>query len=150
VNRRGLLGVVSAGFALTVLRPALSGSRPMTVIYDERYADARAFAAYFRAHGAAPLPTRGDATALWYGALRQEGGAVAGLTAYPDLIIARSCGRELGLRLVFERPYQDRLADPPALLAAALSRPSPAAPSGRDASSDHLVAWLLMPRTRVR
>jgi hypothetical protein len=162
VNRRGLLEFVSAGVALAVLRPpmaaALRGHWPMTVIYDERYGDARAFADYFRGHGTAPLPTRGDGTALWYGgsgaALRQAGGAVAGLTAYSDLVIARSCGRELGLRLVFERLFVRDFdqtgypnsgtaqSGPAGLIVAALSRPS----SAPDAS-DHLVAWLLMPRT---
>jgi hypothetical protein len=127
VNRRDLLGVAFAGVALTVRHPSIaamaSGRWPMTVIYDERYGDACAFADHFRIQGAATLPTRGDGTGLWYGGsgniLRQKGTAVAGLTTYPDLVIARSCGRELGLRLAFE----------------ASDRP------------DHLIAWLLMPRT---
>jgi hypothetical protein len=124
VNRRDLLGLAVAGVALAIPRLSMAiGPRLMSVIYDERYPDARAFAEHYRIRGAASFPTRGDGTGLWYcdsgSVLRKKGRAVAGLTTYSDLVIARSCGRELGLRLAFE----------------ASDRP------------DHLVAWLLMPRT---
>ena len=118
MNRRGILRSAAAGVSLllphgrSVLAAALnarSGAAPMALIYDERHDDARALAAYFRARGTIPYPTRGDATGHWYGALgtlhRQHGGTVAGLTTWSDLVIARSRGRELGLRLVFERTY---------------------------------------------
>ena len=136
----------------------------LTVIYDERYTDARAFADYLRTHGAATLPTRGDATRLWYGGARpRDGGTIAGLTTWSDLVIARSRGRELGLRLVFEgrhdggfdrAGYEDHAGQvarepngPARLFAEAVTRVA----AGRDSIEasgrwGHLVTWLLMPR----
>ena len=72
MNRRGMLRSASAGVALTVLppwrrRPTISAAPLIPVIYDERHADARAFAEHLQRQGAASFPTRGDATGLWYG-----------------------------------------------------------------------------------
>jgi hypothetical protein len=135
MNRRDMLRSASVGFALTMLpgplAMALSGDlrRSTTVIYDERYAEARAFAEHIARPGAVVLPTRGDATGLWYGGSNssrgQIAGAVAGMTTYPDLVIARSRGRELGLRLAFEERL-DRWS--------AVERPS------------DLLVWLMLPR----
>ena len=148
MNRRGVLRFAAVGLAVPLLRRSRAAAAPhgdpvqqrMTVIYDERYRDARAFALHLGHHGAVAWRTRGDATGLWYGApaslLRQSNGAVAGLTTHSDLVIARSCGRELGLRLVFERRYASLLdrtfvagqdfarhhADAVGLLAEALTR----------------------------
>ena len=129
MNRRGILRVASAGVALTVLRRAAAvedSPRPLiAVIYDERHADARAFAEHLQRQGTASFATRGDATSLWYGepSLRNAG-TIAGLTAWSDLVIARSLGREFGMRLAFEKPH------------------SPGSP-------DQLFAWSLTPRTRL-
>lgn len=138
MNRREVL----RSAALLALPPwppvAARGGDPvrlMTVIYDERYGEARAFARQAGRRGAVLLPTRGDATGLWYGgsgaALGQMGGAVAGVTTYPDLVIARSRSRELGSRLAFEERL-DRCFD--ATGTDAVAHPS------------HLLIWLLLPR----
>jgi hypothetical protein len=157
MNRRGVLRSAAASVALTVLRRAPAAgeglARPfIAVIYDERHPEARTFAENLRRHGAAPFPTRGDATGLWYGgALRQNAGAIAGLTSWSDFVIARSCGREFGLRVVFEQPH-----DPGSDLSRYLDRvlfPVQADPArgARDKIESgrpgQLIAWLLMPRT---
>jgi hypothetical protein len=139
MNRRDLLRSASAGVVLTALpgslAMALSGGpgRPTTVIYDERFAKARAFAEHVRRRGTVVLPTRGDATGLWYSdpdsPLWQTSGAVAGVTTYPDLVIARSRGRELGLRLASEE------------------RLDAIAPDAGEHRSQ-LLTWLLLPRQR--
>jgi hypothetical protein len=123
MNRRGMLRSAAAGVALTVLHRAAAKSGdprqpPVTVIYDERHADARAFAEHLQRQGATTFATRGDASGLWYGgAPLRNGGAIAGLTTWSDFVIARSCAREFGLRL---------------------------RTSGRPGQ---LIAWLLIPRT---
>jgi hypothetical protein len=122
-----MLRLTSAGIALTVLRRAAAAENSrcplIAVIYDERHADARAFAEHLQRQGAASFATRGDATSLWYGdPSPRNAGTIAGLTTWSDLVIARSHGREFGMRLAFEKPHGP-------------------------GSSDHLFAWLLTPRT---
>jgi hypothetical protein len=104
MTRRGLLRA-SATLGLAALGPAEAGASAVAaVLYDARFAEARALAARLGGLGVPAFATRGDAAGLWYGALgarlRRRPGWVAGVTTYPDLVIARSCGRELGLRLV--------------------------------------------------
>ena len=160
MNRREVLQSAAAGIFLTVLgwSVARAGGRGrLTMIYDERHDDACALAGYLRPHGAMTLPTRGDATELWYGGtLPRDGETIAGLTTWPDLVIARSRGREIGLRLAFGRRaddagYEDHadpiVREPVRLFAEALTRIA----AGGDAietpgRSGHLVAWLLLPR----
>lgn len=116
MNRRSFLQVSAAGFSARLLKQPAAATplRPQIVaaIYDERFHHAQTFAAKLRRDGAAVFATRGDASALWYGALGnllgQQAGKIAGLTTWPDLVIARSCGRELGLRLAFENCASDR------------------------------------------
>lgn len=109
MNRRDFLQASAVAFVPTMLaRRSFGTPAPIVAaIYDVRFAEALAFADRLRRSGAIVYPSLGDAAALWYGdlgrCLREGGGRVAGLTAYPDLVIARSCGRELGLRLVAER-----------------------------------------------
>jgi hypothetical protein len=156
MNRRGILRSAAAGFALTVLpragRSGDSGRPLITVIYDERHDDARAFAVHLRRQGVTSFPTRGDATALWYsGELQQNGGVIGGLTTWSDLVIARSCGREFGLRLVSQEPHDAGFCTTRYLnrvLALGMApeqrdtiRPEPADRAGQ------LTAWLLTPRT---
>jgi len=138
MTRRGLLRCLAAGFFPTVPgRPApvaagvCENAAPpiVAVIYDERHRDAKVFAARLRRDGAVAFPAGGDSAGLWYGELatllRRHGGRVAGLTSYADFVVARSCGREQALRLVFEASCS------------APDRPG------------HLTRWLLEPRAQV-
>jgi len=90
-------------------------SRISAVVYDERYADCRTFADTLARRGAVALPSGGDAVRVWYGALRKrlthDPGFVAGFTTDSDLTVSRECGRELGLRLVYEGSHDSRASN---------------------------------------
>jgi hypothetical protein len=87
-------------------------SRIAAVVYDERYSDCRSFADILAGRGATPFPVNGDCGRLWHGALREHllanRGNVAGLTTDSDFVVSRVCGRELGLRLVYEGAHDSR------------------------------------------
>lgn len=89
--------------------------RIAAVVYDERYSDCRSFADILVRHGATPFPVNGDCGRLWHGALREHlaanRGKVAGLTADSDFVVSRACGRELGLRLIYEGAHDSRGAN---------------------------------------
>ncbi|HEV3483278.1 MAG TPA: hypothetical protein VGR97_13235 [Candidatus Acidoferrales bacterium] len=122
MNRRDLLKRAGAAIipaAILGLRlPAMDASwqpgisRITAVVYDERYRDCRAFASVLVRRGATPFPVKGDCARLWYGALRAylagNRGNVAGLTTDSDFVVSRACGRELGLRLVYEGAHDSR------------------------------------------
>jgi len=82
------------------------------VLYDERFRDAREFAAALERKGTIAFPIRGSSAGLWYGELREllrrRTGKVAGMSTSTDLMIAVSCGRESGLRLLFEGAHDSR------------------------------------------
>jgi hypothetical protein len=86
---------------------------PITaVVYDERYADCRLFAAALVRHGAVAFPANADSAQLWYGSLRahlaSRAGRVAGLTTYADFTISQACGRELDLATLYEGAHDAR------------------------------------------
>lgn len=86
--------------------------RLTVVVYDERYADCRAFAEALECHGAKAFATNQDAVALWYGPLRthleKNPGRVAGLATYADFSSSIACGRELAYSLHFEGHHDAR------------------------------------------
>jgi hypothetical protein len=87
--------------------------RPITaVLYDERYADCRAFAETLARHGAKAFATNQDAVALWYGPLRayleKNPGRIAGLATYADFSSSIACGRELAYTIRFEGHHDGR------------------------------------------
>ena len=88
-------------------------SKITAVVYDERYADCRMFADALVRRGAVSFATGGDVVSIWYGALRDHlsrfGGSVAGMTTDADLSASRECGRELGLRIVYEGSHDGRV-----------------------------------------
>jgi hypothetical protein len=89
------------------------GVRPITaVLYDERYADCRAFADSLARLGARSFSTSQDAVQLWYGPLcahlEKNPGRVAGLATYADFSSSWSCGRELGYAIRFEGEHDGR------------------------------------------
>jgi hypothetical protein len=86
---------------------------PITaIIYDERYADCRAFADSLARAGAKSFATSQDAVQLWYGPLRahlqENPGRVAGLATYADFSSSCACGRELSYVIRFEGEHDGR------------------------------------------
>jgi hypothetical protein len=83
-----------------------------TVLYDERYADCRAFADSLVSRGAKSFATSQDAVRLWYGPLpahlQENPGRVAGLATYADFSSSWACGRELGYVIRFEGEHDGR------------------------------------------
>jgi hypothetical protein len=134
MNRRDLLK--SAGAAIlpvAILGPRLGtarhpagptamGSRtPVTaVIHDPRYGDCRRFAAACIDQGAVSYALsahgksshEGDSAHLWQTGLRgilvENNGSVAGFTTVSDFDVSRSCGRELGLKLIYRGSHDSR------------------------------------------
>jgi hypothetical protein len=119
----------------------------VAALYDSRCPQALRFAEAFRRRGAAVFVIERDSMELWHGDLGKlivtTGGSVAGFTTRADFVIARSCGRELSLRGVFE----ERLR---------VGEPSPSADANRafeggkrapSMAPIHLTAWLLATRT---
>lgn len=92
--------------------PEAGTSRIAAVVYDERHSDCRSFAEILARHGATPFPVNGDCGGLWHGALTRHlagnRGNVAGLTTDSDFVVSRACGRELGLRAVYEGAHDGR------------------------------------------
>jgi hypothetical protein len=121
MNRRAFcrFAVTGIGFMAIAGRSLAAAARRenatapiLAVIYDERYAEAREFAATLGRGGAIEFPIRGSSACHWYGELAallgRHRGRVAGLSTYADLLIARSRGRELGLKPVFEGMHDAR------------------------------------------
>jgi hypothetical protein len=86
---------------------------PITaVVYDERYADCKAFADALARRGAKAFATNADAVQLWYGPLRahlaRDPGRVAGLTTYADFSVSQACGRELNFARLYEGEHDGR------------------------------------------
>jgi hypothetical protein len=89
---------------------ALSRAAPEAVIFDSRYADARAFSARADALGAPLRAIAGDITELWRGELlgRWKAGpaAIAGLTERHALFLLERLAWEHGMRVVFEAEHE--------------------------------------------
>lgn len=109
ITKRGFLAGAASAAAVTATRLACSRIRGVSfdlVIFNERYSDARAFAAALGAHGAARLPIAGDAGILWYRTLGKRVAAgerhVAGMSTPTDLFILQTLAlEEASLRLRF-------------------------------------------------
>jgi|SRR6516225_7895038 len=124
LNRRGFCHAAAAQLALaamprraaaTLARLDAAPSPVAAVLYDERFADAREFATALAALGATPFPIARGSGALWYGALaallRRQGARVAGMATASERMIAISCGREMGLRPLFEGAHDGRASE---------------------------------------
>ena len=101
MNRRQIL---AAAAAAGVPVPALAAAGPALAVFDERYAEARAFAAAQRRRGAVVIEAQADVGRLWYGPVRAalargERPRIAGLTTYADFVVIRGCAAEARLRL---------------------------------------------------
>lgn len=91
-------GGATAGLALaTPLAAAVNQGRRAggTVLIDDRFADARTFAAAARDAGARVIATGGDVPTLSHGALREVPLAgLGGLTTYADMMVIASLAAE--------------------------------------------------------
>lgn len=106
--RRALAsGSAAAPIAELARRPAVD-----IVVYNDWFAQARAFAAGFSEQGTRTLSVAGDAGTLWYGTLRglitNGHRRIAGLTTHTDLLILETLARDQGLR-VSQREIAGRL-----------------------------------------
>ena len=122
MNRRDLLKRAGAAIIPVAILgsrlPAIGVSREpgitrvTAIVYDERYSDCGSFAGILSRHGAALFSVNGDCGRLWHGALMEHlvanRGNVAGLTTDSDFVVSRACGREHGLRLVYEGAHDSR------------------------------------------
>ncbi len=88
------------------------GARIHAVIYDERYADARRFAAVLGEEGTALLPARSNLVRLWYEApsrmILANATRIAGLTTQSDAVVARAMAAARGLRVLYEGTHDGR------------------------------------------
>src|SRR5690606_3309371 len=116
MNRREVVqSAVIAGAALG-MGPMSSQAAPrltasgVSVVFDPRYGDARAFSQAFAKLGASTFAVGPvDAVALWrsqLSVLRPR--AIAGLTTHSDLEVVRGCASEIGLRLQCEIFHDSR------------------------------------------
>jgi hypothetical protein len=91
------------------------GSPVTAVLYDERYGDARAFAAALAGRGATAHRTGQDVVSLWYREVRdlasQPCARIAGLTPHSDLALLRGCAVELRLKLLYEGLHDRRRSE---------------------------------------
>ena len=146
-----LSAAATAGMALaTPLAAAVANGRRAggLVLVDDRFADARTFAAAARDAGARVLSTGGDVPTLRHGALRDVPLAgLAGLTTYADMMVIASLAaeerRSFALRIAHEISHgrtAHRLLDGPVASIAVLK-----------AARDHWPAgvWTLMAAAAV-
>lgn len=124
-NRREFLqtGAAVSALAMNGLLPAhavaaaaASSKSPLhEVLYDDRYAEGRLFAATTRQHG---VPARalddGDLTGLWYSGIdlqwRSAAAPIAGITQDGPLLALRQLARDCGMRMILRvahRPNAD-------------------------------------------
>jgi hypothetical protein len=93
-RRQVLIGGAALGVAGASAGWAAIPGRRDIFLYDGRLAGSRAAAA--RRRGAELIDTGRDLASLWYGGLRERAGtlALAGCTAYADLVIMQGIARE--------------------------------------------------------
>lgn len=113
LSRRGILkGAAVAGAAMAG-SPAAFAAAPIRfdmAIYDERYADGRAFAAAMRGRGVAVHAMAGDVTRLWYEVLdrrwKDKPVALAGLTDPNALLSLDLMAAAVGMRVSFQGSFR--------------------------------------------
>ncbi len=118
VNRRSVLKIGAATVAgalvkLPALGRDLSPARAhiafQRAVFDERFAECRAFAAELRSAGVFTSAIRGDVANLWYGDLRahlsENRLPVAGLTDRAALFCLEELARDVGMRVIFRADH---------------------------------------------
>ncbi len=110
VNRRTLLKLGTSGMAAAVVQaPAfgstLLGSSPglARAVFDERFAEAQAFASVFQSRGMPTTAIRGDVAALWYqdlkASLLEQRLPIVGLTDRTALFCLEELARDVGMKV---------------------------------------------------
>jgi hypothetical protein len=112
VNRRTLLKLGSAGMAAAIAQaPAqafgsalLGDARGLSrAVFDERFAEAQAFASVFQSRGMPTTGIRGDVAALWYHDLKagllEQRLPIVGLTDRTALFCLEELARDVGMKV---------------------------------------------------
>lgn len=112
VSRRTLLKLGTAGLATAVVQApaqafgsALLGAAPglARAVFDERFAEAKAFGSALQGRGLPTTAIRGDVAALWYRDLRarllEQRLPVVGLTDRTALFCLEELARDVGMKV---------------------------------------------------
>ncbi len=116
INRRSVMKIGTAAVAGAVVNLPVLGRNParardafQRAVFDERFAECRAFAAELRGAGVFTSAIRGDVADLWYGDLRaylsENRLPVAGLTDRAALFCLEELSRDVGMRVIFRADH---------------------------------------------
>jgi len=118
VNRRRVMKIGAATVAgalvnLPVLGPHAAPARAYgafeRAVFDERFAECRAFATELHSAGVFTSAIRGDVADLWYGDLRahlrENRLPIAGLTDRAALFCLEELARDVGMRVIFRADH---------------------------------------------
>ena len=117
VNRRSVLKQIGAATVAATLveMPGLAKSGPPSLcaiqraVFDERFAESRAFGGQLGRAGVFTSAIRGDVAKLWYEdlrvQLRQNRASVAGLTDRSALFCLEELARDVAMRVVFRMDH---------------------------------------------
>jgi hypothetical protein len=118
VNRRSVLKIGAATVAGALVKVPVSGRNLSPgrehiafhrAVFDERFAECRAFAAELRSAGVFASAIRGDVAELWYGDLRvhlsENRLPIAGLTDRAALFCLEELARDVGMRVIFRADH---------------------------------------------
>jgi hypothetical protein len=118
VNRRSVLKIGAATVAGALVKMPVSGRNLSPdrahiafhrAVFDERFAECRAFAAELRAARVCASAIRGDVAELWYHDLRvylsKNCLPIAGLTDRPALFCLEELARDVGMRVIFRADH---------------------------------------------
>jgi hypothetical protein len=118
VNRRSAMKIGAATVAGALVNlpvpgrnaaPARAQSAFQRAVFDERFAECRAFAAELHRGGVPTSAIRGDVARLWYGDLRahlrENRSPVAGLTDRAALFCLEELARDVGVRVIFRADH---------------------------------------------
>ena len=113
VNRRSVMKIGTATVAGALvnlpvpgqnLAPGLAHSAFQRAVFDERFAECRAFASEMHRAGVLTAAIRGDVARLWYHDLRvhlsKNATPLAGLTDRPALFCLEELARDVGMRVI--------------------------------------------------
>jgi len=122
VNRRRVMKIGAATVAGALVNLPVPGRHAAPTraygaferaVFDERFAECRAFAAELHSAGVSTSAIRGDVADLWYGDLRahlnENRLPVAGLTDRAALFCLEELARDVGMRVIFRA---DHVIDP--------------------------------------
>jgi hypothetical protein len=107
LNRRSVIKIGAAAVAATLVNRAQSAFQ--RAVFDERFAECRAFAAELHNAGVPTSAIRGDVATLWYRDLRallsKSRLPFAGLTDRTALFCLEELARDVGMRVIFRADH---------------------------------------------